>query len=111
MVKPDWNQIRQAAEQILSQRQHVNGDACFLSSYQLAYLMRNQFPGIEGDLNIGGKGEGKEVQDSLAKHVADCLAKDDRFERQWFCTDGVDSFTFDGVPSSTKSFSMFRITQ
>ena len=109
MIKPNCIEIRQAAEQILSQQQH-KGDTCFLTVYQLASIMNDKNCTLKGGLSVGGRGEGSETNDSLAKHIAHCLAKDDRFERQWFSADEIDSFTFcDGSKPSSKKFSMFRL--
>ena len=110
MGKPDRDYILKAAECILSNHKH-SGETCFLTAYQLAYLIDERNPAIKGDLPIGGKGEGDKHESglSLAWYVAQFLARDSRFDRQWLCCGKKDSFTFNGISPSDKTFSMYRL--
>jgi len=108
--KLDRDHILSAAEEILNRIQH-EGETCFLTAYQLACLMDEQYPTLKCDLPIGGKGEGgkHESGNSFAQHIAWYLAGDNRFEKQWFSIEGLDSFTFCGKSPSSKTPSMFRL--
>ena len=112
MEKPDRDSIVNVAEHILSRRLH-SGDTCFLTVYQLAYLIDEQNPVLKGNLPVGGKGEGDKHESglSLAWYIAHYLASDSRFDRQWLSSGKKDSFTFCGMTPSDKTFSMFRLKQ
>ncbi|MDR2600353.1 MAG: hypothetical protein LBC73_08765 [Oscillospiraceae bacterium] len=111
MSKLDRESILQIAEQILNSKRHSNGDTCFLTVYQLAHIIDKRNPALKKDLPVGGKGDGYEHISglSLAQHLSQFLARDGRFERQWFCIDGVDSFTICGKATPSNIFSMFRL--
>jgi len=110
MEKPDRDYILNAAEHILSHHRH-RGETCFLTVYQLAYIMDEENPLLKGDLPVGGKGEGDKHDSglSLAWYVAQYLARDSRFDRQWLSSGKRDSFTFCGISPSDKMFSIFRL--
>jgi hypothetical protein len=116
----NWSEVRAIIEEVLRKPKYTNssskhdGEWCFLSAYQIAVLVDKQAPTLKGDLPVGGKGEGAEINDSLAKQIARNLSKEsaenDNLEIRFFSIDGLDAFTFNGgrIPTADE-FSMFRL--
>jgi len=116
----DWEIVRPVAAQVLRKYRYSsagssqNGTPCFLTAYQIAVLVDRINPSLKGNLPVGGEDTGP---DSFAKQIATRLSNDvdsnlfgGGLIKQFFCTSGLDDFTFNGGHKpSTNTFSMFRL--
>ena len=117
----DWEIVRPVVENVLRRYRYSssgssqNGTPCFLTAYQIAVLVDKINPNLKGNLPIGGKDAGSD--DSFARQIAIHLSNDVERNyyglgllKQFFCTSGLDDFTFNGgCRPSSSTISMFRL--
>ena len=112
MKKQYWeNEVRPVVNEILSDSEkYKNDEQCFITAYQIVTLVNKEKSDIKREFPTGGEGAGTAT---LAQIIAWYLSNDDyfndRIERRFLSTKGLDEFIFNGgnVPS-TEEFSMFR---
>jgi len=116
----DWDIVRPIVARVLRKYRYRSsgssrdGTPCFLTAYQIAVLVDSDYPELKGNLPVGGEDTGP---DSFTRKIAMRLSNDvdsnfyqGGLIRQYFSTEGLDGFTFNGGHRpSDKTFSMFSL--